>query len=178
MSRRAKIERAERVPTLGASRKHDSLAAVEHLERMLVAMKRGAPIAPADAKRFMAAIVRYIAGAASGLTLDRALGLAPLAGRRSWWTERKYQDRDAIIQELRERYFAALSTDRAATAMVKEVLRLERSHARRGKAGDGKGELIARALDTGMRFPKRRQLRNILSAGNELAPFDCQRGGR
>ncbi|MFI5020751.1 MAG: hypothetical protein ACHQRJ_03720 [Alphaproteobacteria bacterium] len=151
---------------------------------MIVAAKRGSPIMPLDAKHFIAAAERYIAGAAAGMTLDRALGLAPAGGQRPWWCYERYQRRDDALRELGRKFSSCLKHSVVAAAIEQLDRRYQRSAAGRAgperrpdEAGSGEMELIARARATGLKFPGRRQLIRILR-GDKTHGLEMSRGPR
>jgi hypothetical protein len=86
------------------------------LRRVVAVVEAHAP--PAVAARFVAAVRRYEAGAATGLTLDAALGLAAKQSACGWWTTEARQLRDVAIRAVRLTRFGDLSTVAAARAIV------------------------------------------------------------
>jgi len=73
---------------------------------------------PADAVLFVNAVRRFEAGAADGVTLDAALGLAARQSQRGWWTIEARQRRDLMLRALRVTHFPTMNVKAAARALV------------------------------------------------------------
>ena len=86
----------------------------------------------ADALATAADIDRYLAGAASGLTLDIALGVSPASGQTPWWEAERRETRDRAIRELREHHFSDLKIGAAARAIAQEASCFQASTWRHG----------------------------------------------
>jgi hypothetical protein len=71
------------------------LAALERLRRIAEAVQ-GTP----DGEWFGPVLTRYVAGAADGVKLDEAIGVAVPLGGVPWWTERRRAEREAAMREL------------------------------------------------------------------------------
>ena len=79
----------------------------------------------ADGIWFAEKLAVYNAGAPQGLSLDSALGLVPSPGRRPWWDLERRARRDAIIVEIRDRFFPGLANRRAGSLIAERVRRYE-----------------------------------------------------
>ncbi len=94
----------------------DRDASIALLRRVVALVEAYAP-AP-DADQFAAAVHRYEAGAALGVTLDKALGLAARQGGCGWWTREARRRRDLKLRALRVTRFAPLKREEAARAIA------------------------------------------------------------
>jgi hypothetical protein len=94
----------------------DAAAPIAVLRRIAALVEAYAP--PHDAMPFVAAVRRYEAGAAHGLTLDAALGLAARQGASGWWTIEARRRRDLKLRALRVTRFAHLKREEAARAIA------------------------------------------------------------
>lgn len=118
---------------------------------------------PAAAAYFVRAFEEYEAGASSGMTLDKALGVAATAGAGPWWIQEGRVRRDAALRELHRTCFASQPPTEAA----KLITRLADRRRRATWPPTGPHEqLIDTALRAGPKFPKARRLASIL--GNSV----------
>lgn len=87
-----------------------------------------------EAAWFSAVLQEYEAGARHGMTLEQAFGLACAPGERPWWHAEACERRDALLRDLAERQFPALSARGAAEAIVTALTRYETTAWRRDRA--------------------------------------------
>lgn len=96
----------------------------------------------------------YMAGARDGVKLDQALGLSPGLGETPWWTAELRAQRDALLVEIAERFFAnESSVRRRAAGIMRRIARYEAGAWQRDKLWksapeqyDGKLEALLFAL--------------------------------
>lgn len=87
-----------------------------------------------EAAWFAAGLAEYEAGAAHGLTLDDALGLACRGpGERPWWAIEAQQRRDELIRAIDAQRFGHLPARKAARDLWADVSRYEASAWRRDR---------------------------------------------
>ena len=105
-------------------RRPQSAEAAAALWRVMQALDAGQPIDPADASWLAVGIRRYRDGALIGETLERALGLAPPPGGRSWWWREAFTRRDAAVRAIDREFFSDLgiSASAAEIALALRVL--------------------------------------------------------
>jgi hypothetical protein len=147
------------------------IIAIARLRELRAALDAGRPVSADVVAWFTAAIAEYDAGAPEGLTLDKALGLVPAPGNDSWWTAEARKRRNRALRTLRQRHYAEIEPSEAAI----EIGKLERRY--RGVVWrepenlqvDERRLLLREALETGVKFPGKRQLAEIL--GNESSVF-------
>lgn len=153
----------------GTAPRSGALHRVNQLLRLAEAMARGDPLAATDRQWFAEAVQSYVQDAASGVSLEDALGLSPTSpGQEHWTTTRSRQRRDAAIRALGTRPpFAKLKITEAA----REIAAAARQFQHTGRAAkrstpltsDPEIEvLLTEALCTGQRFPGPRQIQSIL----------------
>jgi hypothetical protein len=117
------------------------------------------PELASDAEWFAAALRRYDHGAAAGIDLDRACGLAFSRGKSPWWETEAQHQRDALIRETHATYFAGLDISEAAEQIRQATSRLARQKRR---PETGPGALLAEAARF-MRIPQStKKVREIL----------------
>jgi hypothetical protein len=78
---------------------------VARLRRLAAALEAGRAPDADDASWLANRLARYFADAPRGLTVDMALGLAPMPGAASWWTAEAIGARDGAIRELAKRFY-------------------------------------------------------------------------
>jgi hypothetical protein len=138
---------------------------VGQLERIADVLGCGEQPSPDDAAWLADGLLRYSQEAATGMTLEDALGLAPtVPGEEHWTTTQRRRRRNAVIHAIRSRpLFADLKIPEAA----REIAALGSRYRQTGRAikstVDPETEkLIADALCTGLPFPGPKQIANIL----------------
>jgi len=80
-----------------------------------------------DQRWFSDHVQEYLAGAARGLTLDRAFGVEPMSFTRPWWQELSSDQRDTLIIELSTRVPAA-----SVSGLAKAMATIARRYAATG----------------------------------------------
>jgi hypothetical protein len=125
---------------------HAGLAAAERMRRVRDALGAGELLDATDAGWLARGLERYLTGAAAGVKLEDALGVAVPPGGSPWWSERRRAERDAAIRELAVTFPGSTSARALATA---EALRRYGSaawrldHARGGPlGGDARRKLL------------------------------------
>jgi hypothetical protein len=132
----------------------------------------------ADAIWFAAAMRVYEAGAPDGLSLDSALGLVPSPGCRPWWDLERRARRDAIIVEIRDRFFPGLANRRAGSLIAERVRRYETTSWRSDRLWRVPPPTYARQIEA-LLFgvlklgpsPSPRTIERVLAMRHELPPF-------
>ena len=108
---------------------------------------------------------RYLSEAPSGLSLEKALGIAPGRGERSSWTREAEAARDEALRVFAREHFPDLPIADAALEIAVEARRLR---ALRAVPSDNRKRQLA-SLDAKRRVPGPDRLKDILSSGNEIA---------
>ncbi len=135
-----------------------STAAIARLRKLAGVLER-----TGAARWFAEGLAAYEAGAADGVTLDRALGLTPPPGGDAWWQVEPRNRRDAALREARRQHFGDLGITTAARRIAARAHRLQvaalRAEPEPPQPGD---ELLVDALASGVPIPRPRRLEDIL----------------
>jgi hypothetical protein len=136
----------------------DALEAIAELRNVAVALEQSDDPALA---RHAAAIRTYETEAPTGRTLDDVLGLAQRGGAGPWWIQEARTRRDQAIRRVREGFYG----NHELTEAIGEIERLAaRRMMARTPPVNHKEELIDAALRTGVKFPGRQRLRELLTS--------------
>jgi hypothetical protein len=148
------------------------------LARMMYRSERGEPLDPCDGVPFSIALRGYLSGLY--FSLDEALGLQTLPGKRSARTVGRTAVRDTLLRECAARCFPGLSRCQQAKRIIEAVRRYEASSwkfdRRLETMPSGYGsvrEYAYRLCRLDVPMPKERRLIAILGVCNELLPFHC-----
>ena len=72
-----------------------ALTSIRKLRAIAAALEAGRAPAAGDGAWLAARLRRYLESASRGATMDICLGLAPMPGEKSWWTDAAAEARDA-----------------------------------------------------------------------------------
>ncbi len=112
---------------------------------------------------FVEAVRIYEAGAADGLTLDRALGLTPSPGKDGWWKAEPRARRDAALRAAHRKQFSGLALTAAAREIARRAHRLQLAALRHEPEPPQPADVhLMDALASGAPIPGPRQLANVL----------------
>lgn len=109
------------------------------------------------AARRVAAGLRHYDAERGATTTDKALRVASMPGKTTWWATEALDRRTAAIRAIREREFP----DMGVTAASREIAKLGRRYVRSSR----RDPLLDAVTANGRDFPKERRIRDIL--GNE-----------
>lgn len=142
-------------------------APISRIRRIAAMASSGNKLEAQDLSWLGAALERYLSEAQIGMTLERALDVAPRSGEEVWWRAEARAARNAAIAELRRSYFGDLRITDAAREICRLASRVQaRSRGVRSSAPDAIDErveaLVTHALCTGAPFPGPKQIQNIL----------------
>jgi hypothetical protein len=137
------------------------LSAMRRLRAIVANITAGRPIDEADRVWFCERFAFYEAEApVSGITLDKAFGLAAPIGKSTWWSQEQLARRDEAIRTIADCFFGDVGISDQASQIEREA-RLIAQGRQSGLPAEGQA-LIQKAL-TGQRvFPAKRQMKNIL----------------
>jgi hypothetical protein len=147
------------------------------LARMMSRLERGEPLDPRDGVPFSIALRGYLSGLHS--SLDEALGLQTLPGKRSARTVGRTAVRDSLLRECAVQCFPGLSRCQQAKRIIEAVRRYEASSWKFDRrletmpVAGGMREYAYRLCRLDVAMPKERRLIAILGVCNELPPFHC-----
>jgi len=127
-----------------------SITDLRHAAALLAGM------ADPAAARVAAALRRYEAEAAFGVTLEQAAGLARAPGKTPWWEVEKAERRAAALRAIRDKSFAHIGNIKAAREIASKGRRYETRASR--AASDPLYEAV---LHSGG-FPQWRRIYDIL----------------
>ena len=131
----------------------------------IAALRRSAELLAAlpdpAAAAIAAALRRYEAEAPFGMTLDRALGLAPAPGKTPWWQAEASERRNAALRAIRDQHFANLGNTQAAREIATMGRRFLASAGRRDRL-PSEAKLLLETVARSGGFPGPRRIMDIL----------------
>ena len=148
----------------------DSIA---RLRRIAAALEAGRAPDAGDGAWLSDRLRRYLESASRGATMDICLGLAPMPGEVSWWTDEAAEARDGAIRELAKHFFSGRRPGTQAREIERLFLRYATASWRFDRDRDTMPERYCgtatahlwRANKSGAAMPlQRRQIETILKA--------------
>jgi hypothetical protein len=137
------------------------LDVMRRLRAIVVNIGARRPLADADRAWFCERFGHYeMEAPISGVTLDKAFGLAASVGRSTWWSQEQLELRDKAIRTIADGHFRDMGIADQARQIEREVRLI--ACGRPSRLPAEAQALIQKAL-TGQRvFPEKSQLKNIL----------------
>jgi hypothetical protein len=151
---------------------------LSHIDRLRQLASRLAEIDDRDAAWISGSLAVYEAGASEGVTLCRALGIAPAPGQEGWWTVEARAQRDAILCEMARRFYTGESSE--TQQAIKMARRIGRFTAGARQWQPGTIEELCHYITKGGPVPSVRTIQRALAAGRAcqmLPAIDGMRSG-
>jgi hypothetical protein len=133
------------------------------INRLRQLASRLAEIDDPDAAWISGSLAVYEAGSSEGVTLCRALGIAPAPGQEGWWTVEARAQRDAILCEMRRRFYASEPSE--TQQAIKMARRIGRFTASARQWQPGTIEELCHYITKAGPVPSVRTIQRALAAG-------------
>jgi hypothetical protein len=137
---------------------------LSHIDRLRQLASRLAEIDDPDAAWISGSLAVYEAGASEGVTLCRALGIAPAPGQEGWWTREGRIRRDTLLCEMGCRFYTDEPSETKQAIKINKRLKRFVNGARQWRPGTVE-ELCHYLTTEDGKAPSVRTIQRALAAG-------------